>query len=70
MFSVARVLAQQGEREHAQGGVVLRRMIVVHAAIVVAEDDIQRPMQAILDAPVTAGGKTKASASAVALEPM
>jgi hypothetical protein len=64
------ILAQQGQSELAQGGEVVGRLVFAHSAIVLAEGDIEHPMQTVLDAPVVRAAWAKDSALVMPWLPM
>src|SRR5262245_35115127 len=62
----ALILAEQGSDYPAQHPQVLRRGAVLEPAGVLPEDDIQHPVQPVLDPPVPAGGPAQLAGTAPA----
>src|SRR4051812_29198143 len=64
--ALALLLAEQGGDYPAQHPQVLRRRAVLEPASVLPEDDIQHPVQPVLDPPVPAGGAAQLPSTAPA----
>src|SRR4029453_4253921 len=54
--SAAAIAGDEGEGDSAQGGEVAGGGAVAHPAVILAEGDVENPMQGVLDAPVPADG--------------